>query len=330
MDERITPQRSKSIDIIITLLVLIAMSIFYYGMRVLIVAAYAIICSIVADYLSVRIIGAKRWLMNDFSQITTALILVCLLPASVPYWLVAAACIIAVLFAKLPFGGYGKNIFNPAAVAYAFVAICWPSKVLLYPEPFALLPLKSDIVNNLVEAPARTLSMGGVPHLDIQDAILGNFAGPAGASCVFVILMCGLYMIVRKTISWRTVLTSLFTVVFISAVFPRTAADTGVSIINELFSGVMVFVLIFMANDPVTSPRKNAGKVLYGFILGTTIMMFRYYGSSEVASVYALIFLNVFKTKFDIWGTAIPMLIKKYFHLSIEKIFNKKIKKGEV
>lgn len=302
MEEKITPQRSKNTDIIIMLLVVIAMAVYYYGPRVLIVAVCAIICSAVADYLSVRLNGAQRWMINDFSQIITALILTCLLPASVPYWLSGVAAAIAVIIAKLPFGGFGKNIFNPAAVAYAFVAICWPAKVLMYPRPFMTLPLDPDITSGLVNAPSYTLSMGGVPRMEILEAVLGEFAGPAGASCVIVILMCGIYMMIRKTISRRATLSALLTVVLIAAVFPRTTADALTSVINELFSGVIVFMIVFMANDPVTLPKTSKGEVMYGVCLGVLSMIFRHFGESEIGCVYALLLVNPFKNKFDEWS----------------------------
>ncbi len=302
MEEKITPQRAKNTDVIIMLLVVIAMAVYYYGPRVLIVAVCAIICSAVADYLSVRLSGAQRWMINDFSQIITALILTCLLPASVPYWLAGVAAVTAVLIAKLPFGGYGKNIFNPAAVAYAFVAICWPAKVLMYPRPFTVLSLGSDVTSEMVNAPSYTLSMGGVPRMGILEAVLGEFAGPAGASCVIVILICGIYMMIRKTISARATLSALLTVTLIAAVFPRTTADALTSVINELFSGVIVFMLVFMANDPVTLPRTPKGELMYGVCLGAASMIFRHFGASEIGCVYALLLVNPFKNKFDQWS----------------------------
>lgn len=302
MEERITPQRSKNTDVIITLLVLIVMSLFFYGARVLMLALIAIICCGIADYLSVRVIGFRRWMMNDFSQIITALVITCLLPASAPYWLVAIASFFAIFVAKMPFGGFGKNIFNPAAVAYAFVAICWPQKVLMYPIPFEQLPITSEVPNVLVNAPTRILSLGGVPNISILDALLGDYSGPLGTSCVILIVMCGIYMIVRKTIAWRVVIPALLTVVAIAGLFPRTTAEPAVSIMDELFSGMIVFVIVFMATDMVTSPEEKGGQVLYGVALGFSMMMFRYFGQTEVAEIYALILLNPFKNKWGAWS----------------------------
>lgn len=330
MDERITPQRAKNFDIILMLSVLLAMGVYYYGPRVLIVAVCAIICSSLADYLSVRINGAQRWLMNDFSQIITAMILTCLLPASVPYWLASVAAIFAVVVAKLPFGGFGKNIFNPAAAAFAFVAICWPSKVLMYPQPFSDLSLKSDITSGLGFAPSHTLSMGGVPRIDILDAVLGGAAGPAAAGCVVVIIMCGLYLMIRKTIPWRSTAAALVTVVLTAWIFPRTTADALTSIINELFSGVLVFLIVFMASDPVTSPNTNKGEVLYGIVLGVAAMVFRYFGKTEIGCVYALLLINPFKEKFDVWALQISQGAVRLADHLIKRIEKRKSGGGEL
>lgn len=303
------PLRSKNIDMLLTLTVMVLFAVFFYGVRVLIVALCTIICSLAADYLSLRANGTKRWKRNDFSPVITALIITCVLPASAPYWLAAAAAVISVAVAKLPFGGYGKNIFNPAAVAIAFVGISWPDHVFMYPMPFTDISLAPEISGGLTYGLSHMLSLGAVPRVDMLQAILGNYAGPAG-TCVLLSLMCGIYMIVRGTINWQTVLTALASVSAIAAFMPRTTASMEMSLVTELFSGSLVFGIVFMASDPVTSPVTGWGKALYGLLLGVFTMLFRYFGQTEAGFIYALIFVNALAEKCDDWAGAVPPAFK--------------------
>jgi Na+-transporting NADH:ubiquinone oxidoreductase subunit NqrB len=52
-----------------------------------------------------------------------------MLPPTIKLWVVAVATVFGVFFAKSIFGGFGKNIFNPAVVGVLFVTISFPSLI---------------------------------------------------------------------------------------------------------------------------------------------------------------------------------------------------------
>lgn len=54
----------------------------------------------------------------------TLIVLVC--PPSLPFWMLIVACVFAIVFAKMTFGGFGKNIFNPAIAGRCFLYVCFP------------------------------------------------------------------------------------------------------------------------------------------------------------------------------------------------------------
>ncbi|MDF2567389.1 MAG: rnfD [Oscillospiraceae bacterium] len=302
MQERKIPQRSKNIDIVVTLLPILFMAVYYYGLRVLVLSAYAIIFSLISDYLCIRLKGEKKWQKYDFSPIITALIFVLVLPASTPFWLVIIGVLVANVVAKHPFGGVGANIFNPAAVAVAFVTICWPSQVLMYPQPFDALGLQSEVTTQLFRGVAYNLQLGGTPHISFMDALLGNFAGPMGATNILVIVMCGVYLLIRRSVSWQIVLATLSTTTLFAFLIPRIIAGGKASVVYETISGMLVFGVIFMASDPMTSPKTGFGKALYGIFLGLLTMMFRYLGKIEIGFVYALLIMNALSSMCDVYA----------------------------
>ena len=299
------PDRAKNIDILLMLSAVLSVSVYYHGVRVLLMALYAIIFSVLSDYLSLRIKGRKNFFKWDFSPIITALIFVSLLPASAPYWLVIFGVMFANLVVKLPFGGYGNNLFNPTAVAAAFVAICWGDKMFLYPAPLSNLPLASDITENLTHGLAYNLNFSAIPNLSPLDLLLGNFSGPLGSCGILICLVCAVYLLIRRTIHWQTVLTSLFSFCSVILIVNIYSANLLSVVMCELVSGAFLFGTVFMASDPVTSPKTGWGRMFYGVFLGGAVMLFRLNGQTELAFVYALILTNAVSPVCDRLGASI-------------------------
>ncbi len=91
-------------DMIIALLPLCVMAFYYYGLRAALLMVTAVAVSYAADMLGYAIRG-KMPNPKDLSSIVTGLIVVLMMPASVPYFIVVLACLFAILVLKHPFGG---------------------------------------------------------------------------------------------------------------------------------------------------------------------------------------------------------------------------------
>ncbi len=299
LDEASKMRRKKNGDILFALIPVLLMAVYYFGVRSLFLAAYAIIFSVASDYLCLRLTGQKKWQRYDLSSLISPLILVLILPASIPYWIAIVGVLIANLVAKYPFGGYGKNIFNPAAVAFAILAIGWPDRVFAYPQPFDSLGISSTVQASLGQGIAYRLQLGGAPSISGMDRLLGHFAGPMGATCILVLIACGIYLLARRTISWQIVLGTLGSSALIAFLFPRILVGRLDSVSFEMIAGILLFGAVFMASDPVTSPKTGWGKALYGVLLGTLTMLFRYFGKMEITFAYALLLCNAVAPKCD-------------------------------
>jgi Na+-translocating ferredoxin:NAD+ oxidoreductase RnfD subunit len=66
-----------------------------------------------------------------------------------------------------------------------------------------------------------------------------------------------------------------------------------------LVSGIFVFAVVFMASDPVTSPKSGWGQVFYGLIIGLGTMAVRYLATSEVSVVFPLLIANALVPSLD-------------------------------
>lgn len=298
------------LDAIIAMLPLYAMATYYYGKRAIALGFFSVAVTAVIDMLCVI---ARRNIPNirDFSPIVTGMLLPLLMPASIRFEIVAAAAVFGIAVAKHPFGGVGENIFNPAVAGAAFAAVCWPKAMFLYPVPFDRLPVAVDDTLKLINSPAYTLSLGGAPSTNLLDMLLGNFAGPMGATNILVLCTCFLFLAVRKTVSvWMTG-AFLAGAALVAAAVPRAMLTPLYSVGYELMSGLMLIGAIFLINDPVTSPKRKLPKVLYGFLAGVVSMTFRHLGEYEDSLLFALLVMNAAVWIIDLWGEHLAHALRR-------------------
>lgn len=288
--------RSVMADAIIALLPLYLMAFYFYGHRALLLGGCGVLTCVVSDVLCVLFRG-QRVNPRDFSPVVTGMLIPLLLPASVPYHLIVIGGIFAMVFVKHPFGGTGQNLFNPAAAAFALLAISWPEQVFLYPQPLTDLSVLETV--RLVEGPARTMALGGLPVFNVLDLLTGNFAGPMGATSTLVLLTCLVYLIFRKTVSWQTPVSFLAAAALIAYFFPRVEASGLNSVALELCSGTLLLGAIFFLPEPVTSPKRGLAKYFYGITAAVVTMLFRRYGGFEETIMFAILLMNAFVPALD-------------------------------
>jgi Na+-transporting NADH:ubiquinone oxidoreductase subunit B len=137
-----------------------ASAVYFFGWRALVVLA---VCSAVG--FGTEWITARR----RGKGVSTACLVTCWLyalslPPTVPFWVAAVGIVVAILFAKEVFGGFGRNFANPAITGRAFVYLCFPS----------------DLTGRFV--PAFKGFPGGLAHWSLAslDALPDYLAGAAG------------------------------------------------------------------------------------------------------------------------------------------------------
>jgi Na+-transporting NADH:ubiquinone oxidoreductase subunit B len=96
--------------------------IYNFGWRVLAVAALSAALCWSVEYLFTRQEGKPA----TMSALVTAVLLALVLPPNVPFWMLAVGAVFAMVFGKMVYGGFGKNIFNPAMVGRCFLYVCFP------------------------------------------------------------------------------------------------------------------------------------------------------------------------------------------------------------
>lgn len=298
-------------DYIYMCLPLAAMATCFYGLRVVVLCLVAMITANLCDRL-VALMRQMPYEKNEWSSEAFALMLALLMPATISYYVLIVGVVAAVLLAKEAFGGYGAYLFHPVAVGYAVTAVSWPVEMFSYPKPnlFASLSLGPVDTAALAQSPAHILQAGGLPNINNMDLLMGNYAGPMGATMMLVILACSLFLLHRHRISLMVPLLFIGTCFVITFCLPRlpdvtftapwTHLESRLAAAKyELCSGATLYAAIFLVNDPVTLPKNRVSRALYAVLLGIVTMMFRYFGAFEVGVCFALLIVNSLSSWLD-------------------------------
>lgn len=285
-------------ELLIASLPILVMSVVMSGIRPLLVIIFSMLCALGFDWFMHKM-RANPFYKLDFSPLVTGMVLAMLLPASVSLWIVLVGNFVAIVMVKHAFGGYGSNMFNPAAVGIAFLCLMWPDQVFNYPTPFTNVPLFVGEKFSLISSPLATLKAGGVPYLQRSELLIGNFAGPIGAAGIVIMAGCAAYLIIRRVIDWRLSASFLSAVALMAFFFPRIHATRLDSMLYELFCSATVFCALFVISDPVTAPKRPLSKYIYGALIGIVAMLFRYYGAYEIGVPFACIAISALSSFID-------------------------------
>lgn len=275
-------------DMLLALVLLLPLPTIHYGTHVLWIAFTAVASCFISEVAACMV--AKRQVnISEFSFAVTGLMIAMLMPPEAPLWLPMVAAAFAVLVARVPFGFTGNNPFNPAAAGVAFVTVFWPQRVFSYSEPSA----------------ASVLKEGLKPFQIPSEMLWGNTSGAIGTTAVLVIAACAVYLIVKKTVNWRITVCFLAVAGIMALLFPRIMVTPLTSLKYEMLSGSLLFCSVFLITDPVTSPRTQVGKAIYGAAAGLLMMLMRRYGAFEQAACFAVLLMNALSPVIDSFVIAI-------------------------
>ena len=271
------------LDVIIALLPALLAGVLIFGMRALLVALVCIAAAVAAEYIC-GMIMYKRNTVKDLSAVVTGLLLALTLPAAVPYWVAALGSVFAIVVVKGLCGGLGKNVFNPALGARAFLMLVCPVHLVRYIHP--------DAVDAVATAtPLHHMVMPALPKESIAQMFLGNIGGTIGEVCTLALLIGGAYLIYKGIISARIPAAYLGTVAVLTLVFSK--GDNAIAwMLYSLLGGGVVLGALFMATDYATSPVTPKGQIIYGIGCGVLTVIFRYFGLFPEGVTYAILLMN--------------------------------------
>ena len=165
---------------------LLCVSCYLYGLRPLLLCGFAVLMGNLCDRL-ISLLRRRVYQAGDYSNESFALVITLLMPATVDWYVLAAAILAGALIGKEVFGGYGSYPFHPAAVGYAVAAVSWPEQVFRYPAPYANIPLWDASGVATSSTISDTLRSGGLINISALSLVLGEYAAPMGTGAAIVL-----------------------------------------------------------------------------------------------------------------------------------------------
>jgi Na+-transporting NADH:ubiquinone oxidoreductase subunit B len=279
---------------------LCAAAVYFYGWRFAAVLAVVAAAGLAGEYLMSR----KYNLPVTESLFVSVVLFSLSLPPTIPLWIAAVGILFGVVFGKMVFGGFGRNIFNPAISARAFIYISFggpltgnfvppvPGTLSWFPGGFGYWLSPLDSVSN---ATPLVTGAGNLVHM-----IMGNVAGSFGETSAVLILIGGLYIIYKKAANWRLVVSSLVSFLVLQTIFWLSGAGDAFNPLYALAGGSFLLGAFFMITDPVSaSQTTDAGRWIYGALFGALTVLIRNFSIWPAAITFAILLSNMFAPLID-------------------------------
>lgn len=274
---------------LIALLPVYAFSIFAYGPYVVLLSLVVFATGVFVEYL----FESRKKKPVSEAVLVTCMLLTLAMPPRVPLWLVVIATVFAVVFGKEAYGGFGRNVFNPAITGRLFVYITFPllmTKGWVKPSPFGV-----DSVTSAT--PLEIMRQGG--HVGILELFLGWRAGSIGEAPIFLIIASAIYLIVTKTASWRIITSTLSSAFLLTLILDLLNVPNALPTLPAILSGSLFFVAVFMATDPISAPKKTISHWYYGVIIGVSGVIIRTFSLFPEGWSFAVLLGNTFAPLLD-------------------------------
>lgn len=272
-------------DVIIAMIPTCLWGIYVFGWRAAVLLAVAIASSVFFEWGSAKMLNRKNT-VTDLSAIVTGMLIAMNLPSSAPFWLPIVGSFVGIVVVKQLFGGIGKNFLNPALAARVFLFLSWSDKMSAFPAIHS-----SDITASAT--PLASLSEGGELGVSTLDLFLGLHGGCIGEVSALLILVGGVYLVIRKVITWHIPVSYLATVALITFVFPQGGGMFDVNfMLTQLLTGGLMLGAVFMATDYVTSPVTARGRLIFGVGCGLITVLFRYFSSYPEGVSFSILVMN--------------------------------------
>ena len=283
------------LDVIIALTFPLIMGVFFFGTNALLLVFVAVVSAVLFEFLYCKLLK-KPTSTGDLSAVVTGMLVAFNVPATVPIWLVVVGSFFAIIIVKCLYGGIGKNFLNPALAARAFL-ISWPALMSVWPNPSGLFQSAASVAATAADAvtkatPLMEMKAGILPNIPIGTMFLGRVSGCIGETSTIVLIMAGLYLLIRRIITIHVPLSYIATVAVLTFIFPKNDNSRLAWMTYNLFSGGLMLGAIFMATDYATSPITRTGKVIFGIGCGMLTVFFRYFGKTPEGVTYAILIMN--------------------------------------
>ncbi len=293
------PQSTRRImgDVLLALLPAVAVGIYRFGYKALIVLALCAATAVLTEWLLHKLMK-RDMTVGDLSALVTGVLLGMNLPANAPWWMCVVGSVFAIGVVKVPFGGIGGNIVNPALAARAFLLASFPVAMTAWAAPvnsvFAAVADTATGATPLVQLAQG--QAGANPVQVLMTLLMGDRGGCIGEVSVIALLIGYGYLLARGVVGWRipvVYIATVFAGAVMAGAFGQTAYGPLWSGVLQAASGGLVLGAVFMATDYTTSPVTPWGQIIYAAGCGVLTVVIRFLGSYPEGVSYSILIMNL-------------------------------------
>ncbi|MDQ6993453.1 MAG: RnfABCDGE type electron transport complex subunit D [Mariprofundus sp.] len=316
--------RMMMLTVVLALMPATLVSVYLFGWLALLLILTCMLSCLLTEAICLKLMGKSLSTLLDNSAALTGLLLALTLPALTPWWMAVVGSVFAIVLGKQVYGGLGYNIFNPALSARVILLISFPLQMTTWIAPMSInmpplnlydfstcLTLFFTGVDGLklsLDAISMASPLGhvktewtlGIPvaealnhyQYSYLDAFLGKETGSIGETSVLALLLGGIFLLARHSITWHIPFSYLATVAVMAAIFSAIHPDHFAPPMFHLFAGGLILCAFFMATDPVSSPVTPIGQIVFGIGCGILTWSIRSFGGYPEGAMFSVLLMN--------------------------------------
>ena len=276
-------------------------SIYFFGLRSLVMLATCVVVAAAAEAL----FAFRQGKPVTSAILVTSFIYSLSLPPTTPFWIAILGIIFGVIFGKMVFGGFGYNPFNPAMVGRCFVYLAFPIALTnRWVEPLSGMPggfarWSAPPPPDAVSAATALDIFKGGGDFSMVRLFLGNVPGSFGETSAWLILIGGVFILLRKSANYRLAVSCLIGGALMCLLFRGFGLPNFPDPISAVLAGSFLFGSFFVVTEPVSGPKEKAAMWIYGFMIGALVMVIRRFSGWSEAIMWATLIMNIFASLMD-------------------------------
>jgi Na+-transporting NADH:ubiquinone oxidoreductase subunit B len=238
--------------------------------------------------------------------LVTGMLIPLTLPPGIPLWQVALGTSFGVVIGKEIFGGTGMNILNPALTARAFLFFAYPAQISgnIWVAARATELTPDGHTGATMLANATGGGVAAFEGVSWWDAFLGVIPGSMGETSALACLAGALLLVAAGVGSWRIMagvtMGTVATALALNAIGSTTNPFFDVPFWWHMVLGGWAFGTVYMATDPVTAAQTNAGRWIFGVLVGLLAILIRVVNPAyPEGMMLAILLMNVFAPTID-------------------------------
>lgn len=289
--------------VLTALLPIILFSTYIYGWKVIALMVFNIAVAVLTEYIAEYKLFNKTKVSE--AVIVSAVLYTMTLPISIPFWMSGIGIAFAIFFGKTVFGGFGRNVFNPALVGRAFVYVNFPQPLTIYWNESifggigALGSWVSPVIDHVSTATPMLAFRNAGNMTDYLNLFIGNIPGAIGETSKILIILGAIYLIYKKVASWEIMASTIAGLLGTTLLFNFLGVASVPNPIFQILSGGFLLGAVFMATDPISAPKTRPAQIFYGLIIGIVCVIIRGFALFSEGMMFAILIGNTFAPIMD-------------------------------